>query len=153
MANVLFTKELQRRADIHNQQWLRTVSLEPGGVTTDIWRHMLGYDPQIFAERCANGERLEVDQPKDKSFAGRLATRLFYKFGTQVERGANVQIWLAYLATISSSNSDKSIIRGGHYDEYRTSVLVPEFADNEDTSRRLWEMSEEMAGQKFDLAV
>ena len=45
-----------------------------------------------------------------------------------------------------------TIIRGGqHYDEFRTMRPVPEFADNEDNCRRLWEMSEEMAGIKFDL--
>ena len=34
LANILFTRELQRRADDAQQKWLRSVSLEPGGVAS-----------------------------------------------------------------------------------------------------------------------
>lgn len=146
MANILFTRELQKRADINQQNWLTAVSLEPGGVASDIWRHSsFGYDPQNLQKRHDNGEILE--QPKKLSLKERILSNIFYRYGTQVERGANVQVWLAYLA----ASGDK-IHKGRHYDEYRKQINVPEYASNEETTKRLWELSEEMAGIKFDLS-
>ena len=76
-------------------------------------------------------------------------SQIFYRFGTQVERAANVQIWLAYMAAIGS----KDISGGQHYDEYRKIIPVPEYARDDDLTRRLWEVSEAMAGTDFDLSV
>ena len=146
MANILFTRELQKRADMNKQNWLTAVSLEPGGVASDIWRHSsFGYDPQVIQKRRDNGELLE--QPKELTLKEKVLSRIFYSFGTQVERGANVQVWLAYLAA-----SGGTIHKGRHYDEYRKQINVPEYAQNEETTKRLWELSEEMAGIKFDLS-
>ncbi|KAL7540024.1 hypothetical protein ACHAXR_009803 [Thalassiosira sp. AJA248-18] len=153
LANVLFTKEFQRRADKHEQRWLKAVTIEPGGVATDIWRHILGYDPRTYRERLDNGENIMI-QP-EKNLVERLRNRIFYTLATQVERGANAQIWLAYIAaTVGNSEGDGgAIIRGGqHYDEFRNAIPVPEFAENEVIARRLWELSEEMAGIKLDLS-
>ena len=83
----------------------------------------------------------------------RLSTRLFYKIATQVERGANAQVWLAYNA-VTSSDDTKEIIHGGqHYDEFRNPIPVANFADDERAAKRLWELSEEMAGIKFDISA
>ena len=76
-------------------------------------------------------------------------SQIFYRFGSQVERGANVQIWLAYMAAIGGED----VISGQHYDEYRKILPVPEYARDEDITRRLWEVSEAMAGIDFDLSV
>ena len=38
LENILFTQELQRRADSAGMKWLTTASLHPGVVGTDIWR-------------------------------------------------------------------------------------------------------------------
>ena len=76
-------------------------------------------------------------------------SQIFYRFGSQVERGANVQIWLAYMAAIGGED----IISGQHYDEHRKKIPVPEYARDEDITRRLWEVSEAMAGIDFDLSV
>ena len=144
MANILFTRELQKRADTNQQNWLTAVSLEPGGVASDIWRHSsFKYDPQVLQKRRDYGEILE--QPKELTLKERILSRIFYSFGTQVERGANVQVWLSYLA------ADGTIYKGRHYDEYRNQINVPEYASNAQTTKRLWELSEEMAGIKFDL--
>jgi hypothetical protein len=146
LANILFTRELQKRADTNQQNWLTAVSLEPGGVSSDIWRHSsFGYDPQVLQKRRDNGEILE--QPKKLSLKERILSRIFYSFGTQVERGANVQVWLSYLVTSGAG----TIHRGRHYDEYRKQINVPELGPNTETTKRLWELSEEMAGIKFDL--
>ena len=142
LANVLFTRELQRRADLHTPGWLTAVSLEPGGVATDIWRHVLGYNPRTFDKRCDSGE--ELSQPPNRGIIDKLSSRVFYRVATQVERGANVQIWLAYL----HASERKAIKRGQHYDEFRTVRPVPKYV-NESNSRRLWTLSEEMVGIKF----
>ena len=142
LANVLFTRELQRRADLHKSGWLTAVSLEPGGVATDIWRHVLGYDPRTFDKRCRSGE--ELTQPPNRGFIDKLSARLFYRIATQVQRGANVQIWLAYL----HASEQKAIEKGQHYDEFRTVRPVPKYV-NESNSERLWTLSEDMAGIKF----
>ena len=74
LANILFTRELQRRANMthkQNHRWLKAVSLEPGGVTTDIWRHStLGYDPRTLKQRRENGAWQEP-----RPLAGRGAQR------------------------------------------------------------------------------
>lgn len=153
LANVLFTRELQRRATRQQpKNRLRAVSLEPGGVATDIWRYSkLGYDPRTFQKRIDNLERIE--QPADRSLSQRFQSQLFYRLlCTQVERGANVQIWLAYLA-VKGGDGSKTIQGGQHYDEYRRLAHVPKYADNKDTAKQLWEMSEEMAGIKFNLSA
>ena len=131
---------------MNQHDWLTAVSLEPGGVASDIWRHSsFGYDPQNLQKRRDNGELLE--QPKELTLKEKVLSRIFYSFGTQVERGANVQVWLAYLAT-----SGDTIHKGWHCDEYRKQINVPEYASNQETTKRLWELSEEMAGIKFDLS-
>lgn len=157
LANILFTRELQRRADRYQQQqqqpWLKSVSVEPGGVATDIWRHGLGYDPRTFQVRCGNGESLK--QPILSLIERLMTAPFFYRLWTQVERGANSQIWLAYVAATADRNDNGSsaIIQGGqHYNERRKAVTVADFAYNEDTARRLWEISEEMAGIRLDLS-
>ena len=130
---------------MNQQNWLTAVSLEPGGVASDIWRHSsFGFDPQVLQKRRDNGEILKQ---KEFSFKERVLSNIFYKLGTQVERGANVQVWLTYLAA-----SGGTIHKGRHYDEYRTQINVPEYASNHETTKRLWELSEEMAGIKFDLS-
>jgi NAD(P)-dependent dehydrogenase (short-subunit alcohol dehydrogenase family) len=39
LENVMFTRELQNRADAAGLDWFTTVSLHPGLVGTDIWRY------------------------------------------------------------------------------------------------------------------
>ena len=151
LANVLFTKELQRRAEEHEQSWLKAVSVEPGGVGSDIWRYDF-YDPRSVRERCDNGE--ELVRP-EAGLSKRLVAQFFYRvLMAQVERGANSQIWLALQSGKKSRDDEDAVIRGGqHFDENRNAIPVTAFADNEDTARKLWELSEEMCGVKFDLSA
>lgn len=170
LANVMFTKELQKRADLaaaaaaaatattlgssnsndndnnsHAKRWLTAVSLEPGGVASDIWRDMFGYDPRTFDERTSNGEALQ--QPVHQSLYKTLLSWFLYRTWTQVERGANAQVWLAYAAVVSKGK----LIGGQHYDEFRNAIPAVEFAYREDSNTRLWELSEDLAGISFDL--
>jgi NAD(P)-dependent dehydrogenase (short-subunit alcohol dehydrogenase family) len=159
LANVMFTKELQKRADLATESsssnsgsgkkkkgWLTAVSLEPGGVTTDIWRTTLGYDPRTFEMRRANGESLQ--QPADRTWKDKLKANIVLRGMTQVERGSNAHVWLAY---ISTCNSNVDLIGGQHYDEYRNPNPGSKFAYNQDLNQKLWEVSEELADIEFDL--
>ena len=151
LGNILFAKELQRRADREAEKtsnsssnsttissnsssskstsWLTAVSLEPGIVATDIWRHMaFGYDPRTLQERD-----VKVQQPENRSIMDRLTSPLYYSVMTPVERGANSQIWLA----ASASDKIRSIKGGQHYDEFRNPKSVPEFANSQESARRL----------------
>jgi NAD(P)-dependent dehydrogenase (short-subunit alcohol dehydrogenase family) len=151
LANIMFTKELQRRADLatalsHEKSYLTSVSLEPGGVATDIWRTSLGFDPRTFEQRRANGE--EIDQPADQTWKDKLTSSFFYRAWTQVERGANAQVWLAYA---SSNGSDIDLIGGQHYSEYRKPIPALGFAYQQHSNQKLWEVSEALADIRFDL--
>jgi len=161
LANILFTRELQKRATDHNATWLKAVSLEPGGVATDVWRHTsLGYDPWTFRERREKHEE-PIEQPEGRTLLDKIRSVLFYRFlSLRVERGANTQVWLAHasgtvVADSAGGGSGRCppIVRGGkHYDEYRSRSPVLEYARNQDHASRLWEASEEMAGIRFDLS-
>jgi len=160
LANVLFTKEIQRRASSSpSKSWLKAVSLEPGVVVTDIWRDTeFGYDPRTNNKK--NDTILTT-------VIGKLISNVFYRCLTPVERGANVQIWLACeglstssSSTVSSDNNNnneevtKTVIEGGqHYDEFlqKKSKSMPNFATNVDDAKQLWKISEEFTKMKFDL--
>ena len=157
LANVLFTKEIQRRASSsQSKSWLKAVSLEPGVVVTDIWRDTkFGYDPRTNNKENDTILTTVIDK---------LKSNVFYRCITPVERGANVQIWLACegLSTSSSatvpSNRNKkeevmkTVIEGGqHYDEFLQKKSMPNFATNVDDAKQLWKISEEFTKMKFDL--
>jgi hypothetical protein len=51
----------------------------------------------------------------------------------------------------NNNNNNDDLIGGQHYDEYRNPSPVSKFAYNQDSNQKLWEMSEELAGIRFDL--
>ena len=70
LENILFTQELQRRADAAGFNWFTTTCLHPGVVGTDIWRN-----------NVAKGSG--------------ITSKLFYASMKTVVEGANSQIYLA----------------------------------------------------------
>jgi len=55
-------------------------------------------------------------------------------------------------AAAADGGEGGAAIRGGqHYDEFRELRSVPEYANDEATAKRLWELSEKMAGIEFSL--
>uniref|UniRef100_A0A7S4EIE5 Ketoreductase (KR) domain-containing protein n=1 Tax=Pseudo-nitzschia australis TaxID=44445 RepID=A0A7S4EIE5_9STRA len=166
LANVMFTKELQRRVNakiaasttvggdgrLSRPLKLRAVSLHPGIVASDMWRHLdsFGYDPRTHQKRVEQrGETLE--QPINMTwFDQNIMSPLYYSVMTPVDRGANCHVWLAYAAATGTGTTN-AIRNGQHYGEFGTPEPVLEFATNEDAARRLWEVSEEMVGIRFDL--
>ena len=124
LENILFTQELQRRADAAGFTWLTAVSLHPGVVGTDIWRN-------TYVAKSNSATSLQA-----------LASTLFYKNVLSTEEGANTQIMLA---------TDKEIVKGKYYDEHgRVKELAP-FARDEKKAKELWEISERLSDNAFDL--
>lgn len=157
LANILFTKEFTTRAqEIYNGDTktssLNAVSMEPGIVATDMWRYTsFGYDPRNLEERVLNGEDLK--QPSNWTWVEKLVSVLFYNCMTPVEQGANCQVYLAYAAAATTRAEHNNIQAGQHYNEFGAPVPVPEFAANEESARRLWRTSEDLAGARFGFST
>ncbi len=137
LANIMFTKELQRRVEFSSarsdsnestsRHWLTAVSVDPGVSATNIWSN---------------------SEPTDANWKDKLLSRILTKFMTKVERGANAHVWLAYA---SSSESNIHLIGGQHYNEYRNPAPSSKFANDKVSNQKLWKLSEELADIRFDL--
>jgi len=122
LENILFTEELQRRADAAGLDWLTTVALHPGLVGTDIWR--------------------STPVAKGNSGLQALTSMLFYNNVLTTEEGANTQVQLA---------SEKKIAKGKYYDENgRLKELAP-FARDLSKAKQLWDVSEKLTGCVFSV--
>ena len=141
LENILFTNELQRRADAAGLDWLTAVSLHPGRVATDIWRTTyFGTD-----QRGGNG-RGYGDNAKSGGIQS-IVSDLFYDSILTVEEGANTQVMLA-----ARGEPEDSPVKGEYYDyNMRIKKKMNAFAKDEDAARRLWEKSEQLAGIKFQV--
>ena len=131
LANILFTQELQRKAESAGKQWT-VVSLHPGAVTTDLGRNMMGEQKY---EEFKQGKGSPIEMSLAKTMA------LFLK---TVPEGATTQVFLAARA---EKNQDA---RGKYYIDCKARPLAP-FATDEEAAQRLWKESEERAGVEFKL--
>jgi len=122
LENILFTQELQRRADAAGLTWLTSVSLHPGVVGTDFWR----------GTPIGKGQNSSLKQ---------LASNLFYNnvFIT-TEEGSNTQVMLA---------SEKNIVKGKYYDEHGRIKKLSPFATDAEKAKDLWDVSEALSGCVF----
>jgi len=126
LENILFTRELQRRANDAGLSWLTVVALHPGVVGTDLWNHTV----------VAKGGK--------KNSVQAFTSGLFYKNVLTNEEGANTQVMLA--------SSDRSGIgKGRYYDEFGKVVDLDPFARDERKARELWEVSENLSSCKFNV--
>jgi NAD(P)-dependent dehydrogenase (short-subunit alcohol dehydrogenase family) len=132
LENILFTQELQRRADAAGMRWLTTASLHPGVVGTDIWR------TSLVGNKSGDGSVVSSLQA--------LSSKLFYKSVLSTEEGANTQVWLA---SLTNNDGDSNHIKGKYFDEHRKAGKLGEFAEDREKARLLWEKSEELTGVRF----
>ena len=141
LENILFTNELQRRADAAGLDWLTAISLHPGRVATDIWRTTyFGTD-----QRGGNGKG-DGDNAKSGGIQS-IVSDLFYDSILTVEEGGSTQVMLA-----ARGEPEGSPVKGEYYDyNMRIKKKMNAFAMDEDAARRLWEKSEQLAGIKFRL--
>jgi len=133
LANVLFTKELQRRADAAGETWLTTVTLHPGVVNTDLWRYIVGEEK--LTEMKSNGSN------SIESIAMNVAS-LFTKTSAE---GASTQVFLA-------SENASNLSKGAFYEEMKENRNILRYANDESKAKQLWEISEELGGVIFDVS-
>lgn len=130
LANILFSKELQQRADKAGRA-LTVVSLHPGAVQTDLARNLIG------EEKWA---KMQTEGP---SFLDSLLLNTLSYFVIPVERGATTQVWLA------AGEGGKNI--GGEYFVRCKTAKIASAATDMDMAKKLWEVSEKMTGEELKL--
>jgi NAD(P)-dependent dehydrogenase (short-subunit alcohol dehydrogenase family) len=128
-ANVLFAVELDRRL---RDRGVRATALHPGGILTDLGRHLTDETMNALIEARA-GRRREV------SFKS-------------VPQGAATSVWAGFVAAADEV--------GGRYcedcavapviDDPNDSPGVMRYALNPETATPLWARSEELVGERFD---
>jgi len=132
LENILFTQELQRRADSAGNTWLTTVTLHPGAVATDLGRNIVGE---------AKWNELKTKGP---SGFEKIALAAASKLTVTVPEGASTQVFLA-------SGAEGTLKPGAFYENMKEMKKLPKFATDGDKAKALWEKSEELGGVKFDL--
>lgn len=139
LSNVLFTKELQRKADNAGQDWLTSVTLHPGVVSTDLWRNIVG-------EERFNDIKGSIPFPSGvESIVSNIAS--LNPFTKTVAEGASTQVFLA------SSVNSTDLVKGAFYDDMKVKENLPKFALDEEKAEALWEISEDLGGIQFDLTA
>jgi NAD(P)-dependent dehydrogenase (short-subunit alcohol dehydrogenase family) len=129
LENILFTQELQRRADLAKIP-ITAYSLHPGAVNTDLARYMIGEEK--WREKKETGPTGFFEKAVDSVISKVLKTP---------QQGAETQVFLAY--------SDKGE-KGRFYSDLRPQNL-PGFATDKAKAQALWEKSEELSGVQFKL--
>lgn len=134
LSNILFTQELQRRADeTGDSAWLTAVTLHPGAVQTDLGRNIAGEDKW---NKLKNNE---VTLSPLESFFLNAAS----KFTLTVPQGASTQVYLA-------AGADGALKKGAFYEDQKVKNL-PAFANDTSKAKQLWEISENLGGVQFKI--
>jgi NAD(P)-dependent dehydrogenase (short-subunit alcohol dehydrogenase family) len=132
LANILFAKELQRRADAGGRS-IKAYSLHPGAVQTDLGRNLMG--PEKW-------ERMKTEGLKGWDA---LLLNTLSKFIKTVEDGASTQIYLAASEDVTAN------VAGGTFFVNMKPESVKKFADDMEAANKLWKVSEEMGNITFKL--
>ena len=118
LANVVFSKELQRRFGDAN---IKSVSLHPGAITTELTRHL-------------------NDKWQYKMLNTVVLPPLMYLFGKNVSQGAQTTLYCAL------EDHDK-LVGGGYYEDCELKAENPE-ARKEENWKKLWDESEKFIQAK-----
>lgn len=137
LANILFTQELQRKADASGNDWLTTVCLHPGAVNTDLARNMMGEE---------KWNDLKESGGKSASPLTMLALKAASNFILTVPEGASTQVFLA-------SGGEGTVTKGAFYEDLKEKKSLPGFARDAAKAKALWDESEVLSGVKFDPAT
>ena len=141
-ANALFARELARRA---GPQGLLSFSVHPGGIITDLGRHL----NEELMNDMAEFSKARRPQPRPRTPSGDAATGFEFK---SVEAGAATQVWAATAPDLADHN-------GAYLADCGVGVLgadpgvngfLPYLLDD-DHAAALWELSEQLVGTSFDL--
>jgi NAD(P)-dependent dehydrogenase (short-subunit alcohol dehydrogenase family) len=133
LMNILFTQELQRRADANGDgSWLTAVTLHPGAVSTDLGRYLVGE------------EKWNDLKTRGPSGLESFALNALSVFTKTVPEGASTQVFLA-------AGGDGKIEKSAFYEDMKVKNL-PAFAKDAAKAKQLWEKSEELGGVVFDIS-
>ena len=132
LENILFTKELQQRADAAGKK-ITAVALHPGAVRTDLPRYIIGDDKFVSMQDGTAPSAVDVAK----------TLPLFY-FTKNVLRGASTQIFL------SADQGKDADVKGKFFFNMQDQQLQPAGLDME-KAKGLWKVSEDMSGIKFNL--
>ena len=133
-ANVLFAVEFDRR---HKASGVRATAVHPGGIRTELSRYMT---PEAMAKLIAE---INASQPKD-------AAPFSWK---SIPQGAATSVWAACVA-------DAEAIGGRYCEDCHVAevVSVPglrggvrPYALDPQRAQALWQKSEELVGERFDV--
>lgn len=132
-ASILFATEFDRR---HKAKEIRAVAVHPGGIATDLGRHMTG---EAFALMMSS-----MNEAREK--AGLPPFQL-----KSVPQGAATSVWAAAVA-------EANIVGGKYCEDCGVATIHDEpdlldgvrlYAINADRARKLWAKSEEMLAERF----
>ncbi|MBX7542073.1 SDR family NAD(P)-dependent oxidoreductase [Qipengyuania sphaerica] len=132
-ANVLFAVGLEQRlAD----KGIHAYALHPGGIHTNLGRHMSEEDVQNLMARIEKAAEERGEQPQPfKTIPQGAATTCWVATADELEGAGGL-----YCEDCHVANQDDHDTGGG----------VRSYAVDKDNADRLWAMSEEMVGQQFD---
>lgn len=131
-ANILFTVALEKRLA---PRGIHAYALHPGGIHTNLGRHMSHADMEALMERILRNAEAHGQTPQP------------FK---SIPQGAATTCWVA--------TADELAGRGGLYaedchvaeqDDENPAIGVRSYAIDPANAERLWALSEEMAGQRF----
>jgi len=129
LENILFTQELQRRADAANVPIIATC-LHPGAVNTDLARYIIGEEK--WQQKKETGPSGFFENAVDAVISKALKTP---------QQGAETQVFLA-----TTSDFEK----GRFYSDLKPQKL-PGFAVDKAKAQALWQRSEELSGVSFTM--
>ncbi len=126
-ANVLFAVELDRRL---KEKGVRANALHPGGIMTDLGRHLTEDDIKELMSRAPGG-KMEWKTPEQGA-----ATSVWAATAPELEGKGGLYLDDCQIAEERTSEDDP-----GGYEAY---------ARDPEAAKRLWTVSEEMVGERFD---
>lgn len=132
-ANILFAVEFDRR---HKDRGIRGVALHPGGIHTELGRHLSPGDLEALVERI--------------NAAAKESGAETFEFKS-IPQGAATSVWAAVVA-------DADAVGGRYCEDCHVADLVEgegvragvrAYALDAETAKALWAKSEEMVGERF----
>ena len=135
-ANVLFAVEFDRR---HKQHGIRATAVHPGGIRTELTRHM---------DEAALQKRIDEVNEQNKA-----AGKPLFQWKT-IEQGAATTVWAAAVANANDVGGRYcedchvgELVLGEELD--LASASVRPYALDAERAKALWAKSEEMVGERF----
>jgi len=148
-ANALFARELARRG---GSRGLLSFSVHPGGILTDLGRHLteeLMNEMAAFGKARAAASAASASEGDDSAVDDELGFGFEWK---SIEAGAATQVWATTAPELAEHNgaylADCGLgVLGG---DPGVNGFLPYLLDDEHASA-LWDLSETLVGTTFDL--